>query len=320
MPTYLADILASHRARAAADRRPLGDLVEQAASAPPPRDFAGALRVGRALVHRRDQASLARPRATSTPGSSPTSWPRSTLAGGAACLSVLTDADFFGGSADDLAVGAPGLRPARAAQGLHGAAGRRRRRPPHGRRRGAPDRRRPRRRRAARLRGPRRAARPGRARRGARRGGARPRAGGRVVPGRGEPARPAHVPGRSRARRAPWRHASRPGSSPSPSRASGTPPTPGGWPRPATTPSWWARRWCGRRTGWASSRSWSVIPSGRDDRRTSSSRSAASPRRPTRCWRSASGPRPSGSSSPPRRGRSRCSWRATSPSGSPSTC
>ena len=45
MPSYLADILASHRARAAADRRVLGDLVEQAASAPPPRDFAGALRV-----------------------------------------------------------------------------------------------------------------------------------------------------------------------------------------------------------------------------------------------------------------------------------
>ena len=31
MPTYLADILASHRARAAGDRRPLTDLVERAA-------------------------------------------------------------------------------------------------------------------------------------------------------------------------------------------------------------------------------------------------------------------------------------------------
>src|ERR1700689_2323068 len=43
MPTYLADILAAHRAQAEADGRALPDLVEQAASTPPPRDFAGAL-------------------------------------------------------------------------------------------------------------------------------------------------------------------------------------------------------------------------------------------------------------------------------------
>ena len=43
MPTYLADILTAHRARAAADGRALPDLVEQAASTPPPRDFMGAL-------------------------------------------------------------------------------------------------------------------------------------------------------------------------------------------------------------------------------------------------------------------------------------
>ena len=39
-----------------------------------------------------------------------------------------------------------------------------------------------------------------------------------------------------------WRRASRPAWSPWPSRASATPTTPGGWPRPATTPSWSARR------------------------------------------------------------------------------
>jgi hypothetical protein len=45
MPTYLADIVAAHRARAEADGRALPDLVEQAAGTPPPRDFTGALRV-----------------------------------------------------------------------------------------------------------------------------------------------------------------------------------------------------------------------------------------------------------------------------------
>ena len=43
MPSYLADILDSHRARAEADRRPVQDLVEQAGTTPPPRDFAGSL-------------------------------------------------------------------------------------------------------------------------------------------------------------------------------------------------------------------------------------------------------------------------------------
>ena len=45
MPTYLADILAAHRARAAQERRPLTELVQRAAGTPAPRDFTGALRV-----------------------------------------------------------------------------------------------------------------------------------------------------------------------------------------------------------------------------------------------------------------------------------
>ena len=114
MPTYLADILASHRARAAADRRPLGDLVERAASAPPPRDFAGALRGGGlsciAEIKRRSPS-----KGDLDPGLQPELVAKDYVAGGAACLSVLTDADFFGGSADDLtaarlAAGLPVLR------------------------------------------------------------------------------------------------------------------------------------------------------------------------------------------------------------------
>ncbi len=102
MPTYLADILASHRARAGADRRSLDDLVEQAASAPPPRDFAGALRAGGlsciAEIKRRSPS-----RGDLDPGLQPDLVAKDYVAGGAACLSVLTDAEFFGGSADDLA-------------------------------------------------------------------------------------------------------------------------------------------------------------------------------------------------------------------------
>ena len=50
MPSYLADILASHRAHARADRRDPDELAERAQEAtrvgtlPVPRDFAGALR------------------------------------------------------------------------------------------------------------------------------------------------------------------------------------------------------------------------------------------------------------------------------------
>ncbi len=102
MPTYLADILASHRSRAKADPRPLGDLVEQAASAPPPRDFAGALRSGGltciAEIKRRSPS-----KGDLDPALQPDLVAKDYAAGGAACLSVLTDADFFGGSADDLA-------------------------------------------------------------------------------------------------------------------------------------------------------------------------------------------------------------------------
>ena len=114
MPTYLADIVAAHRARAAQDDRSLPELVERAAGTPAPRDFAGALRADGlsciAEIKRRSpskgvlqedlQADLVA---------------KEYVAGGAACLSVLTDADSFGGSPADLtaarqAAGLPVLR------------------------------------------------------------------------------------------------------------------------------------------------------------------------------------------------------------------
>jgi indole-3-glycerol phosphate synthase len=102
MPTYLADILASHRARAEVDGRPLSDLVEQAASTPPPRDFAGALRGDRlsciAEIKRRSPS-----KGDLDPGLQADLVAKDYATGGAACLSVLTDVDFFGGSATDLA-------------------------------------------------------------------------------------------------------------------------------------------------------------------------------------------------------------------------
>jgi len=102
MPTYLADILASHRARAADDHRQLAELVEQASAVPPPRDFTGALKGGGltciAEIKRRSPS-----KGDLDPGLQPDLVAKEYVAGGAACLSVLTDGEFFGGSAGDLA-------------------------------------------------------------------------------------------------------------------------------------------------------------------------------------------------------------------------
>jgi indole-3-glycerol phosphate synthase len=117
MPSYLVDILASHRARARADRRDPDELVAQATQAeragtlPPPRDFAGALGGGGGLsciaeIKRRSPSA-----GDLDPGLLADLVAKEYAAGGASCLSVLTDREFFGGSVDD-------LRTARQACGL----------------------------------------------------------------------------------------------------------------------------------------------------------------------------------------------------------
>src|ERR1700721_2553916 len=114
MPTYLADILAAHRAHAAADGRALPDLVEQAASTPPPRDFVGSLR-GDGLSCIAEIKRRSPSKGDLDPGLQPDLVAKEYVAGGAACLSVLTDTDFFGGAPADLvaareASGLPVLR------------------------------------------------------------------------------------------------------------------------------------------------------------------------------------------------------------------
>ena len=90
-------------ARAAA---PLAEMRRRAAAAPPPRDFVGALRAkiaaGRpAVIAEIKKASPSR--GVLRADFDPAAIARSYEAGGAACLSVLTDRDFFQGAHEDLA-------------------------------------------------------------------------------------------------------------------------------------------------------------------------------------------------------------------------
>jgi indole-3-glycerol phosphate synthase len=103
MPTYLADILASHRARAEADGRALPDLVEQAASTSPPRDFTAALR-GEGLSCIAEIKRRSPSKGDLDRGLQADLVANDYVTGGAACLSVLTDVEFFGGSTADLAL------------------------------------------------------------------------------------------------------------------------------------------------------------------------------------------------------------------------
>lgn len=114
MPTYLEEILASHRARAAADERVLGDLVQQAGATPVPRDFAAALG-GDGLCCIAEIKRRSPSKGELDPDLQPELLAKEYEAGGAACISVLTDTDYFGGTPADLgaarwATGLPVLR------------------------------------------------------------------------------------------------------------------------------------------------------------------------------------------------------------------
>jgi indole-3-glycerol phosphate synthase len=115
--TYLDKILAAHRADAAQDRRPLDRLIDEAATQPPTRGFTAALRAepreGLAVIAevKRRSPSKGDLNANLDPAEIASAYTR----GGAACVSVLTDGEFFGGSVDDLraaraAVDVPVLR------------------------------------------------------------------------------------------------------------------------------------------------------------------------------------------------------------------
>lgn len=111
MTTYLDRILDWHRQRAAADSRPLDRLIEQAQDCPPTRAF-------RSALAQRDELAVISEIKRRSPSKGdlhadldPALLAKQYADGGAACLSVLTDREFFGGSAED-------LRAARAACSL----------------------------------------------------------------------------------------------------------------------------------------------------------------------------------------------------------
>jgi indole-3-glycerol phosphate synthase len=104
MPTYLADILVTHRARAAADHRDLDAVAARAATSglPAPRDFVAALR-GEGLACIAEIKRRSPSKGDLDPDLQPEVVAKEYVAGGASCLSVLTDEQYFGGSVADLA-------------------------------------------------------------------------------------------------------------------------------------------------------------------------------------------------------------------------
>jgi indole-3-glycerol phosphate synthase len=113
--TYLDRIVASHRQRAAADPRPLGALIDTARQMPPARGFGAALARGDELAVISEIKRRSPSKGDLAVGLDPVALARAYADGGARCLSVLTDAEFFGGSVADLqeargAVALPVLR------------------------------------------------------------------------------------------------------------------------------------------------------------------------------------------------------------------
>lgn len=103
MATYLDRILEAHRSAAAADQRPLDALVERALQEPPTRGFRRALverdgGLGVIAEVKRRSPSKGALNVDLDPGALAADY----ASGGATCLSVLTDEEFFGARPGDL--------------------------------------------------------------------------------------------------------------------------------------------------------------------------------------------------------------------------
>ena len=115
MATYLDAILAAHRARAAQDDRSTGALIQAAEQMAPARGFRAALVGSDRLAVISEIKRRSPSKGDLVDGLDPATLATSYQAGGASCLSVLTDVDHFGGSPEDLvaargAVTLPALR------------------------------------------------------------------------------------------------------------------------------------------------------------------------------------------------------------------
>lgn len=102
MVTYLDKILAAHRDQARSDDRSLNQVVEAARQAGPTRGFRRAVLDcdGLAVISEIKRRSPSK--GDLNPGVDPGPWAQAYVEGGATCLSVLTDPEFFGGSPADL--------------------------------------------------------------------------------------------------------------------------------------------------------------------------------------------------------------------------
>lgn len=103
MTTYLDGILAAHRSTAADDHRDLDALCEEARDLADTRGFAAALAGSDGLAVIAEVKRRSPSKGDLFAGLDPATLATQYAVGGAACLSVLTDADHFGGSPEDLA-------------------------------------------------------------------------------------------------------------------------------------------------------------------------------------------------------------------------
>ena len=99
---YLDGILASHRATAAEDDRSLDQLIEKVGGLPAARGFGNALNAASPLGVIAEIKRRSPSKGDLALDLDPAALASSYAAGGAACCSVLTDSQYFGGSVADL--------------------------------------------------------------------------------------------------------------------------------------------------------------------------------------------------------------------------